>query len=156
MTNWLDADEQRIWRGFIHMFQYLTSAFGEGFAEAGLSDADFALLVPLSEAPEGQMRARDLAREVSWDKSRLSKHVGRMARRGLVRREDCAADARGSVVVLTDQGRALIEHAAPIHVDAVRKVFIDRLSASDMRALDRIVGKVLAGKRGALEEPGSH
>lgn len=143
MTDWLDEDEQCAWRGFVHMWQYLNGSFGEGFSAAGLSEPDFVLLVPLSETPDGRMRARDLAREVGWDKSRLSKHVGRMQRRGLVRAEGCPTDARGSVIVLTDDGRAAIERAAPQHVATVRKLFIDKLSAADLRALTRISKKVL-------------
>ncbi|WP_029111980.1 MarR family winged helix-turn-helix transcriptional regulator [Mycobacterium sp. URHB0044] len=143
MTDWLDEDEQRAWRGFVNMWLHLNGAFGEDFAAAGLSQPDHVLLVPLSETPDGRMRARDLAREVGWDKSRLSKHVGRMQRRGLVRAEGCPTDARGSVVVLTDDGRAAIERAAPQHVATVRKLFIDKLSAADLRALTRISRKVL-------------
>lgn len=146
MTEWLDVDQQRAWRGFVHVWQRLSSGFVEGFTEAGLSEPDFVLLVPLSEAPDGQLRARDLAREVSWDKSRLSKHVARMERRGLVLRQDCAADGRGLIITLTGKGRELIEHAAPIHVAIVRKLFIDKLSAADLRALDRICAKVLAAQ----------
>lgn len=134
------------------MWQHLNSAFVEGFTETGLSEPDFVLLVPLSETSDGRMRARDLAREVSWDKSRLSKHVGRMTRRGLVQREDCSTDARGSVIALTDKGRALIERTAPVHMAMVRKLFIDKLSADDLHTLSRISAKILNGEHTSTNE----
>ena len=78
---------------------------------SGLSGADYALLHPLSEVEDGVLRTRDLGRSVGWERSRLSHQVSRMEKRGLVIREECASDARGSMVRLTaarpegDRGR---------------------------------------------------
>lgn len=143
MTRWLDNTEQRAWRDYLGTWQYLGQVAAEGFAEYGLSDSDYTLLVPLSEAPDGRLRARDLARDVHWDTSRLSKQVTRMQRRGLVERTPCATDARGYDVLLTPDGRRAIEHAAPRHVELIRQHFLDRLSKSDRDALARIAAKVL-------------
>jgi DNA-binding MarR family transcriptional regulator len=48
---------------------------------AALSAADFAVLVPLSEAPDRRLRARDLGRFLDWDRSRLSHQIRRMEQR---------------------------------------------------------------------------
>ena len=53
------------------------------------------MLHPLSEAPGGLLRARELGTEIGWDRSRLSHHLTRMEKRGLVAREECAEDGRG-------------------------------------------------------------
>lgn len=90
-----------------------------------LSGAEYAVLVPLSEAAEGVLRARDLGRMIDWDRTRLSHQVTRMEKRGLVAREDCVDDARGSMVRLTAAGRAAIDAAAPDHVETVRRYFFD-------------------------------
>ena len=79
----------------------------------GLSASDYAVLVPLSESPNGMRRARDLGREILWDRSRLSHHVSRMEKRGLGVREEYADDALGAMVRMTEAGRAAIEGAAP-------------------------------------------
>jgi DNA-binding MarR family transcriptional regulator len=91
-----------------------------------------------------------------WSKSRLSHHITRMERRGLVRREDVASDGRGAFVVLTEDGMRAIEAAAPPHVESVRRHFIDLLTEDEIRALGDIASKVL-DHLGAAEDlsPGS-
>jgi len=102
------------------------------------------VLVPLSEAPEGRLRARDLRHEILWDRSRLSHHLGRMEKRGLIRREECAEDGRSAVVCLTDAGRAAIEGAAPGHAEATRRHFFDLLSDDEVATLTTVFDRVLA------------
>jgi DNA-binding MarR family transcriptional regulator len=66
-----------------------------------------------------------------------------MAKRGLVTKEACPTDARGGFVVLTATGRAAIESAAPAHVAAVRRYFIDALDPAQLDALADIAETVL-------------
>jgi DNA-binding MarR family transcriptional regulator len=146
---WLDEREARAWRGYTRMRIELDAALNRHLARrSGLSHADYAVLVELSEAPAGRLRAFQLGRALRWEKSRLSHHLKRMETRGLVCREDCAEDARGSEVVLTAAGRAAIEEAAPAHVDDVRRLMIDHLSPEQLEALSTTAEAVLA----ALEQ----
>jgi DNA-binding MarR family transcriptional regulator len=115
------------------------------FRDAGLSGAEFAVLVPLSEAPEGLLRARELGSAVGWDRSRLSHQVSRMEKRGLVAREECATDARGSMVRLTPAGRTAIETAAPGHAEAVQRYYFDLLTDDQIDLLGVVHEKLLAG-----------
>jgi DNA-binding MarR family transcriptional regulator len=141
---WLSEREQCAWRGFTTMRRQLDSALNRQLVrDAGLSSADYELLVPLSEAPGQQLRARDLARAVDWEKSRLSHHINRMRQRGLISREDCPTDARGAVIRLTEQGRHAIEAAAGDHVETVRRYFIDLLSPEEIDTLASIADRVL-------------
>lgn len=112
-------------------------------SDSGLSLADFDVLVQLTDQPEPRMRVGELGQALQWEKSRLSHHVARMQRRGLVLREDCPDDARGAYVVLTEQGRTAIEQAAPTHVETVRKLVFDPLTADDVEALASIADRVL-------------
>src|SRR6187551_2609979 len=92
---WLDEREQRAWRGYNQMQRRLTRVLGQRLTQdSGLSAADYELLVPLSEAADDRLRARDLARMVDWEKSRLSHQLTRMEQRGLVERRECPTDAR--------------------------------------------------------------
>ncbi|MCA1692810.1 MAG: MarR family transcriptional regulator [Actinobacteria bacterium] len=112
--------------------------------DAGLSDTDYGVLVHLSEAPDHRLRMHELVARLLWEKSRLSHHVTRMQQRGLVVREDCASDGRGSFVALTPAGAQAIERAAPEHVAAVRRHLFDLLSPAEIGVLsditDRVVG----------------
>lgn len=151
-TRWLDEREQGAWRGFVDMQTELMSRLErEMQRDAGLSGGDFAVLVNLSEAPGGRRRARDLGTAIRWDKSRLSKHLTRMGARGLVRREACDTDQRGSVVVLTEQGRTAVDVAARPHAGHVRHWFVDALTPEQLDALTAISAAVLAGLRADAE-----
>jgi DNA-binding MarR family transcriptional regulator len=111
---------------------------------SGLSQADYGVLVALSEAPAGRLRPFELGRELNWEQSRLSHHVSRMVKRGLADREHCGDDRRGAFVVLTAAGRQAIERAAPAHVAAVRRLVFDALAESEVRTLAAVSDKVLA------------
>ena len=149
MTRWLDEHEQRVWRSFLHAHQRLEAHLARQLqATADLSLADFAVLVPLSEAPEGRLRAYALGQVLQWEKSRLSHHLTRMERRGLVSREDCGSDRRGAYVVLAPAGRAAVEAAAPPHVEAVRAAVFDRLTPQQVAQLGQVCDAVVAGLEG--------
>jgi DNA-binding MarR family transcriptional regulator len=132
--------------------------------ETGLSEADYEVLVNLSEAPGGRLRPSELGGATRWEKSRISHHVTRMESRGLVKRMPCPTDKRGALVVMTAAGRRAIDRAAPHHVSHVREVFIDALTPAQLDALTEISDTVLArlamsaggggaeGERGDREE----
>ncbi|GAA4846062.1 MarR family winged helix-turn-helix transcriptional regulator [Kitasatospora terrestris] len=138
------AEEQQAWRGFVRMNERLVGRLSRRLlAESRLSPADFAVLAHLSEAPDGRQRAQDLARSVEWEKSRMSHHIARMVGRGLVVREGCTEDGRGAFVALTEAGRAAIEAAAPLHVTAVRELFLDQVTPAELRMLARLSERVV-------------
>jgi DNA-binding MarR family transcriptional regulator len=145
-VDWLSEEEQAAWRGLLRMHERLTAALGRQLlAEAGLSTQDYAVLVALTDTPDGNLRPGDLGRELGWEKSRVSHHIARMVDRGLVRRARCDTDQRGWYLTITDQGRAAIESAAPGHVAAVRRAFLDRLTPAQLRTLAQAAEAVLEG-----------
>lgn len=151
---WLSADEQRAWRSYVAMSKQLNAALMRQMqAESELSMADFEVLVQLTDTAEGRVRYADLARALAWEKSRLSHHIARMQRRGLVDRQACASDARGAFVAITDAGRGAIERAAPRHVETVRELVFDQLTAAEISHLGAISGRVLQGLEKAEQQP---
>jgi DNA-binding MarR family transcriptional regulator len=155
IPRWLDERENRLWRTWLRVNQELPSVLaGLITRDSGLSGADYAVLVPLSESPEGMLRARELRREILWDRSRLSHQVKRMEQRGLVVREECAEDARGAMVRMTDKGRAAIEGAAPGHVAAARRYFFDLLTDEEIDVLTAVFDRVLTNLDRATDGDG--
>jgi DNA-binding MarR family transcriptional regulator len=75
-----------------------------------------------------------------------------MERRGLVRREECRDDGRGAWVVITAEGRAAIEQAAPVHVATVRRLVFDALTPREAEAMTAVIEKVLARLEGDAGE----
>jgi DNA-binding MarR family transcriptional regulator len=143
---WLDEREARVWQAYLALQRRLQGVLERQLVrDAGLSGADYRLLVPLSETLGGVLRARDLGLVVGWERSRISHQVRRMETRGLLVREDCAEDARGSMVRLTEAGRAAIVAAAPEHVNAVRQYFFDVLSDDELATFGEAFERLLAG-----------
>ena len=145
-TPWLDDREAAAWRGFLRLQMHLEAALARQLAaDSGLSHQDYGVLVALSEAPDGRVRLFELSELLGWEKSRASHHVSRMAARGLVDKKPCDEDRRGAFVVITPEGRATIEEAAPGHVRAVRELFVDRLTPAQLDELRVIADTVLPG-----------
>lgn len=116
-------------------------------AESDLSHTDYAVLVTLTDRVDGRVRLYELGELLGWEKSRLSHHLKRMERRGLVAKEPCDDDRRGAYVVVTPAGRREIEAAAPGHVDDVRQLFLDHLSPDQLDTLAEVAEKVLGALR---------
>jgi DNA-binding MarR family transcriptional regulator len=147
---WLSEDEERVWRRWLRLNAELSAALQRELqAEAGLSMSDYEVLVDLTDDPTGRIRVTELAGLLQWERSRVSHHVTRMERRGLVRREECTDDGRGAYVAITPAGRAAIEQAAPGHVQAVRRLVFDVLQADDVRSLGTTFDKLLGEGTGS-------
>jgi DNA-binding MarR family transcriptional regulator len=140
---WLNDQEERAWRSLMAMQDALSEFLERQLrTRNGMSNGDYQVLAHLSEAPEKQLRSFELGQLLQWEKSRLSQHLGRMQRRGLVRRERSLDDLRGAVISITEAGLELITAAAPQHVADVRAAFIDQLTATELRTLIKIGDKV--------------
>ena len=66
-----------------------------------------------------------------------------MEKRGLITREECAEDARGLMVRVTDAGRRSIDAAAPAHVENVQRYFFDLLSSDELDTLAAVFDRLL-------------
>jgi DNA-binding MarR family transcriptional regulator len=143
-TRWLDAAQQRAWQAYLAMQAQLNARLNRQLqADSDLSLPDFDVLAHLTDASANRVRVFELARALQWEKSRLSHHLARMQRRGLVAREECPSDARGAFIVLTPEGREAIEQAAPQHVETVQRLFFDGLTEDQVRVLATISDRVL-------------
>ena len=129
------VDELRLWRQFIETAEAVRSELAARLQnESGLSPSDYRVLLALSEAAEHRLRPSELASTIEWDRSRLSHHLGRMERGGLIHREECAQDGRGAEVVLTTEGADAFHRSTVPHLRAVRELFVDPLSPEQLTA----------------------
>src|ERR1700710_2257532 len=140
---WLDADEQKAWRAWLFSQMLLQERLDRDLPrQTGISHAYYEILVALSETPGRMMRMSELADRCLSSRSRLSHAVSRLEERGWVRRQVCESDGRGQLAVLTDEGFAALEAAAPVHVESVRTHLFDQLSPEQVTAL-RDIGETL-------------
>jgi DNA-binding MarR family transcriptional regulator len=132
---WLTDEEQQAWRATVQLSQLLLRQLDRDLTAYDLNGRDYEILVELSEAPDHRLRMTDLADATSQSRSRLSHQISRMEKRGLVRRDECEGDKRGTFAVLTRAGFETIERVAPHHVEQVRHHFIDRLTADQLEEI---------------------
>ena len=143
--------ELRAWRSFTEATEELRTVIaGRLLSDTGLSTGDYTVLLALSEADGTRMRSSELAVRVGWERSRLSHHLGRMERRGLITREPAATDSRGAEVVLAPAGGVAFRSATAPHLRAVREVFVDALTPEQVAAAEDIAAALrrhLGGER---------
>src|SRR3954471_19504148 len=140
---WLDAEEQQAWRAWLFSSMLLQDRLDRELThETGISHAYYEILVQLSEAPGRMLRMSQLAERSLSSRSRLSHAVSRLEERGWVRRQVCPDDGRGQLAVLTDEGFAALEAAAPIHVEGVRTHLFDQLTPERVQQM-RDVGEAV-------------
>ena len=126
---WLDLEEQKAWRAWLYSAQLLMDRFDRDLIQGtGISQSYYEILVALSESQGRMLRMSELADRCLSSRSRLSHAVSRLEERGWVRRQTCEDDGRGQLAVLTDEGFAALEAAAPLHVESVRTHLFDQLS----------------------------
>ncbi|MFD9436459.1 MarR family winged helix-turn-helix transcriptional regulator [Streptomyces sp. NPDC060002] len=145
-TRWLSPEEQRAWRAYVAGYLLLEDAIDRQLQqEAGLPHLYYSILANLSETPERRLRMTDLAEQLKITRSRLTYAVTRLEKDGLLRREECRWDKRGTVAALTDQGMAALENLAPGHVETVRSALFDRLTPEQVGQLEEIFTQVVLG-----------
>ena len=140
--------ELSTWRDFLETTEKLRTVLAARLlSDTGLSTGDYTVLLALSEAEGNRMRSSEMAAHIGWERSRLSHHLGRMERRGLIRREKTAADSRGAEIVLEPAGMAAFRAATVPHLQAVRELFVDALSPEQLAAAGDIAAALRAHLR---------
>jgi DNA-binding MarR family transcriptional regulator len=131
----LTARELATWRSLIETTAELRRVLGAQLQASGLSPADYEVLLALREADGRRLRSSELAATIEWERSRLSHHLGRMERRGLIQRDDCPTDSRGAEVSLTATGATAFRRASAPHLRAIKQRFVDALTSEQIEAL---------------------
>lgn len=141
----LDPAELGAWRGLLEAQSSMVRVLdSELEREHGLPLTSYEVLLQLGEAKGDSLRMGELAERIFLSRSGLTRLVDRLARAGLVSREECTSDRRGSFAQLTDAGRAKLEAARSTHLRGIREHFLSRLDDADRAHLTRIWGKVLS------------
>jgi len=132
----LDELEVLAWRGMLEVHAAVTQALdAEMRAAHGLSLSAFEVLMFVTGASHGRMRMSEIADRVLLSRSAVTRLVDRLEARGLVSRAAAADDGRGAFAEVTAAGRRTFSAARRTHLDGVRRLFLDRLSVGDQRAL---------------------
>lgn len=143
---WLSDPQQAAWRAYLRATRLLEHKLDADLRPYGIQLTDYELISLLSEAPDQRLRMAVLADRTVQSRSRVTHTAKRLEERGWVRRERCPeVDGRGVELVLTEAGRAAVEHIAPAHVESVRTHFLDLLDPAALTAIGEAMGAVRDG-----------
>jgi DNA-binding MarR family transcriptional regulator len=133
--------ERAAWSGFLRAHSRIVKALDRELAAAhDLPLSEYDVLVQLAFTEEGRLRMSDLAEAIVLSPSGLTRLVDRLARRGLLRRERCESDSRVVYATITEAGLEQLVEATPTHLDGIRRLFWEHLSAEQTEELAGIVG----------------
>lgn len=120
--------------------------------DSGLNFFEYSILAALARPQERAVQMSSLALLAGGSLSRLSHAVSRLERQGWVRRRVQTGEVRCTEAVLTEQGLAVLEAAAPGHVREARRLVFDSLTpeqAGQLRQIARRVVEAAAPEQGA-------
>ncbi|MFO1269655.1 MAG: MarR family transcriptional regulator [Rubrivivax sp.] len=101
---------------FIRRLQQIAVAIFLQETEAtGITPVQYAALQAVADQPPGapSIDQRTLARIIGFDTSTIAGVIDRLEARGLLRRQASPADRRVRLLVLTDEGRAMLAQVVP-------------------------------------------
>ena len=153
MTRWLTPAEAFAWRAFIETVGDLNTAFEHDLAAHDLTLGDYQVLVYLSETEERSMRMCDLADSLQLSPSGLTRRLDGLVAAGYVVRRPSELDGRVMMAVLTPEGYAKLDAAAPDHVESVRRHIFDHLDESQVVALGSIFTAIADGLAQGAADP---
>lgn len=141
---WLSADELETWHAVNLLLARLPAVLGEQLQrDSHLSFVEYYVLAGLSDQPDRTIRMSNLAALANSELSRLSHLIRRLERRGFVRREPDPSDGRFTRAILTPDGFAHLEEAAPGHVAQVRHAVFDVLDTDQQHALRTVAREIV-------------
>jgi len=140
---WLNPAEMHAWRSLVQATTGLLAVLDNELQAAhGLSLGDYEVLVHLSEEPGRAIRMSELAARLHLSPSGITRRIDGLVKQGLVERQRCPNDRRGSNAVLTPLGLKALKTAAPTHVRGVREYFVDRLDDRQLAQLASVLARI--------------
>jgi DNA-binding MarR family transcriptional regulator len=118
-------------------------SIAEVFAGHGIQIGEFDVMAALRRSGEPfVMKPTDLARALMLSPAGMTNRVDRLEAAGWIERRNDPDDRRSSLVVLTDDGRDLIDRAVADHV-ANEARLLEPLSPTERTAFDRALRTLL-------------
>ena len=144
MTRWLSGAEQEVWKQMAAVLELLPAALdGQLARDEDLTHFEYFVLASLSEAPARTLRITALASQTNATLPRISRVLTGLERKALVERSECSEDRRAKNVTLTETGWNKLVGAAPGHVEFVRGMVFDSLTAEQVVQLGEITAQLL-------------
>ena len=132
----------RAWRAFLEAHAAISKAMERELREeCELPLSWYDALVQLHEAG-GSLRMHELADRLLLSRSATTRFADRLERAGLIERRSATSDRRGTVVLLTAEGKAELRRTAPVHMRGIGEHFVDRFDAEELEMIERLFDRL--------------
>ena len=84
----------------------------------------------------------ELADYVLLSRSGMTRRIDRLEAAGPVRRDECAADRRGSYAAITPEGLERVRAAGPTHLHGIAEHFLAKLTPSELDSVHSALAKL--------------
>ncbi|MGD0862015.1 MAG: MarR family transcriptional regulator [Candidatus Limnocylindrales bacterium] len=140
LASYLDPAELRVWQAFLTRHALVARRLeADLVTRSDLPLAEYDVLFQLSLSEGLRLRMNELADRVLLSRAGITRLVDRLSADGLVARVKCASDARGYFALLTAGGLARLQDAAPGHMAAVRRFFLESFTAPELETLAELL-----------------
>jgi DNA-binding MarR family transcriptional regulator len=130
-TRKISEEQLRTWRAFLNAHSTMLRRISRDLEEAGLPPLTwYDVLAALRDAPDGRLRQVDVAERVLLSHSGLSRLLDRIEAKGLVERVRCPSDRRAINLVLTAEGREMLEQMWPVYARGIADDFLPALGGN--------------------------
>ena len=130
------------WEALFRAQVALMRRFESADAWDPLGRREYDVLFTLSRRPDRRARLHELNREILLTQPSLSRMVERLEQAGLLDRLPDPHDRRGTIVALTEQGRAMQRSIGRRHAAQIRRHVGTALDREELAELERLTTKL--------------
>ncbi|HSZ37546.1 MAG TPA: MarR family transcriptional regulator [Acidimicrobiales bacterium] len=142
----IDDERLHLMGLIVRSHRLLTDRLGRELEQdVGIPLVFFDVLINVGAAPDGRVTMSRLSNDIALTTGGVTRLVDRMVEAGLVERQACPNDRRSIHVILTVEGRSVLDRAIAAHIEGIDRHLMAHLSDKDRANLAAALTKILAG-----------
>jgi len=140
----IDDERLHLMGLIVRSHRLLTDRLGRELEQdVGIPLVFFDVLINVGAAPDGRVTMSRLSNDIALTTGGVTRLVDRMVEAGLVERQACPSDRRSIHVILTPEGRTVLDRAVAAHIEGIDRHVMAHLSDNDRANLATALTKIL-------------
>jgi len=136
-----DFDTNHVWRKLCAGQAKISRSIDESLRRSGCVPLEWVgILFDIQRYGNGRIRLGELAERSSLSRSGITRLIDRMVEGGVISREACEHDGRGTYAVISELGKTKLTAALQVQERVLQAAFYRRFTNGDMEAFVRIAG----------------
>lgn len=132
----------RAWRAFLEAHAAISKAMEQDLRqECDLQLSWYDALVQLHESG-GSLRMHEMADRLLLSRSATTRFADRLESAGFIERSSAHLDRRGTIVTLTEAGRAELRRTAPVHLSGIAEYFEIRFTDEELNVIEELFDRL--------------